>query len=59
MDATDDSTIAMLFPLGVALAGVVAFLTVDRNPDRGLSRGAANVLALGSIGLVVTRIHPR
>jgi len=47
-----ESQIAMLFPLAVAVAAVVALLTVDRNPRLGLSRETANWLALFSIGLV-------
>ncbi len=53
MDATAESPISVLFPLGVALAGIVAYLTVDRHPSLGLSRGAANALGLASIVLVL------
>jgi transglutaminase-like putative cysteine protease len=53
IDATDDSKIAILFPLVVAGAAVVALVTVDRDPKLGLSRPMANVLALGSISLIV------
>jgi transglutaminase-like putative cysteine protease len=52
IDATGDSPIAMLYPLGVALAGAAAFFTVDRNPRLGLSRELANVLALATLVLV-------
>jgi transglutaminase-like putative cysteine protease len=52
IDATEDSKIAVLFPLTVAGAAVVALLTVDRDPKLGLSRPMANVLALGSISLI-------
>jgi len=51
IDATDDNPIAMLYPWAVALAGVAALVTVDRDPGRGISRGSANVLAFASIGL--------
>jgi protein-glutamine gamma-glutamyltransferase len=51
VDATD-CPIAMLYPVAVAVAGVVALLTVDRNPRLGLSRQTANQLALASVGLV-------
>ena len=50
-----ESPIAMFFPLAVAVAGVVALLTVDRNPRLGLSREAAGWLALLSIGKTPTR----
>ncbi|WZO99496.1 DUF3488 and transglutaminase-like domain-containing protein [Isosphaeraceae bacterium EP7] len=53
IDATDDSKIAILYPIVVAGAAVVALLTVDRDPKLGLSRPMANVLALGSISLIV------
>ena len=43
----------MLFPLGVALAGVVAFLTVDRNPAAGSPEARPTCWPLGSIVLVV------
>jgi transglutaminase-like putative cysteine protease len=48
INATDYNRFAMLFPLGVALAGVAAFVTVDRHPKQGLARDLANFLALGS-----------
>jgi transglutaminase-like putative cysteine protease len=47
-----ESTTAMFFPLGVAIASVIAFFTVDRYPALGLSQGLSNWLALASIGLV-------
>lgn len=50
VDATDNK-IAMLYPPAVAAAGAMAFLTVDRNPRLGLSRGLANVLALACVSL--------
>jgi hypothetical protein len=49
IDATDDNRFAMLYPLGVGVAGILAFLTVDRNPRFSLSREAANWLALGTL----------
>jgi len=51
VDVTDNK-FAFLFPVGVACAGALAFLTVDRNPKLGFSRSAANALGLVSIGLV-------
>ena len=50
VDASDNK-IAMLYPPVVAVAGVLAFLTVDRNPRLGLSRGLANILALACVTL--------
>ncbi len=50
-----DSTegyVPVLLPPAVAVAGVAAYLTVDRHPRLGLSRGAANLLAAASVGLV-------
>jgi transglutaminase-like putative cysteine protease len=46
-----DNRYAFLFPLGVAVAGVAASLTVDRNPRLGLERPTANILAAGSVAL--------
>ncbi len=51
IDATDDNPIAMIYPPAVALASIVAFLTVDRNPRWAMSRTTANFLALLSTGL--------
>ena len=48
-----DNKIAMLFPLGVALACLVAFLTVDRDPRLGFSKNVADLLSLGSIVLLL------
>jgi transglutaminase-like putative cysteine protease len=52
VDATDHP-IAWLFPVAVAVGGVLAFLTVDRNPRLGLPRPTANLLALASVSLVL------
>ena len=49
IDATDDNPFAMLYPVVVALASIVAFLTVDRNPRLSVSRGTASWLALGTL----------
>jgi protein-glutamine gamma-glutamyltransferase len=38
VEATNDNRFAMVYPPAVALASVVAFLTVDRNPKLGMSR---------------------
>ena len=46
IDATADNRFAMLYPLAVAFVGVLAFLTVDRNPKLAPPRGPANVVAL-------------
>lgn len=53
IDATQYNRFALLYPLGVAGLGVVAFLTVDRDPRRGLTRDLANFLAMGSFGLAL------
>jgi transglutaminase-like putative cysteine protease len=53
VDASDYNRFALLYPLGVALAAVGAFLTVDRDPRLGLGRDLANFLALGSILLAI------
>ncbi len=41
-----------LYPVFVAVAGVIAFLTVDRQPRFALSRPVANVLALMTVVLL-------
>src|SRR5262249_10262177 len=51
VDSTDSYVSAFLPPI-VALAGIAAYLTVDRHPRLGLSRGAANLLAAASVGIV-------
>jgi len=48
VDATDDNPLAMLYPLAVALAGLVAFFTVDRNPRLAPNRNVASLAALAS-----------
>ncbi len=57
VDATGDNPLAMLYPLVVALAGFLAFWTVDRNSKLGLSRNLASLLALasGSLSLMEYR----
>lgn len=57
IDATDDNPLAMLYPPGVALAGLVAFFTVDRNPKLAPSRSVASFLALASAGLSVAEFQ--
>ncbi len=51
MDATEDNPLSILFPPAVALAGIVAFLTVDRNPRLAPSRSFGSLVALASAGL--------
>jgi transglutaminase-like putative cysteine protease len=51
VDATDVNRLAMLYPVLVAVAGGVAFFTVDRHPHLGLSNNSSNVLGLASIAL--------
>jgi len=48
VDATDDNPLAMLYPVAVALAGFVAFFTVDRNPRFAPNRNLASLAALAS-----------
>ena len=48
-----DTRVAMLFPVGVSLACLAAFMTVDRDPRLGLSKNIADLLSLGSIGLLL------
>lgn len=47
-----DSPSAKLYPLAVACAAAFAFFTVDRVPRWGLPRQLANLLALGTMGLL-------
>ena len=51
LDASSENPLAVLYPPAVALAGVVAFLTVDRRPALGLTRELANMLAFVSVVL--------
>jgi len=46
-----DVSYGLLFPAAVATAGVVAFLTVDRNRSLAVSNLSLNLLALGSLPL--------
>lgn len=50
-DPTDDRGGWFLPPL-VAVAGFVAFFTVDRKPEWSLPRGLATLLGVGSLGLL-------
>jgi len=52
VDATDNP-LSMLYPVAVAAAAVVAFLTVDRDPARGLSALPLNLLALASFPMAL------
>ncbi|AMV38517.1 DUF3488 and DUF4129 domain-containing transglutaminase family protein [Planctomyces sp. SH-PL62] len=51
VDASDDPVSWLLPPL-VGAAGLVAFLTVDRNPNWALPTGLASLLGLGSLALL-------
>ena len=53
IDANVDNRFAMLYPVAVAVAAAVAFLSVDRDPRRGLPRDLANFLALIATGLML------
>jgi len=52
VDATD-SKIAMLYPVAVAAVALLAYLTVDRNPDLAISPAFLYAGAVGSVGLAV------
>jgi hypothetical protein len=52
VDATE-SPLAMLYPVGVAAASCVAFLTVNRHPSMGISRPLAGLCGLAASGLAV------
>ena len=47
-----DGQFAMLYTLAVAVAGVVAFFTVDRQPTWALPRGLANALGVATLGML-------
>ena len=49
IDATDDNPFSMLYPVVVAFACFLAFVTVDRNPKLSISREAASWLAIGTM----------
>jgi transglutaminase-like putative cysteine protease len=49
---TTDARYNMVYPVIVAVAGFVAYFTVDKTRIMALSRMAANVLAVGSIGVL-------
>jgi transglutaminase-like putative cysteine protease len=49
IDVARDNPTAPLYPLAVAVAAAIAFVTVDRNPKLGLNRELANLLGLASI----------
>jgi transglutaminase-like putative cysteine protease len=51
VDAAADNPLVPIYPIGVAVAGVVAFFTVDRDPRRGLPPELANLLAFASVAL--------
>jgi transglutaminase-like putative cysteine protease len=57
IDAGRDNPLAPLYPLAVAVAGVLALVTVDRNPALGLPRPLANLLGLASIGLSIAEFQ--
>ncbi len=48
-----ESKVAWLFPPGVAIAAVIAYFSVDRNPRLGLARPMAYILLLVSLALAV------
>lgn len=51
VDAGRDFPLSPLYPIAVAIACIVAFFTVDRNPALGLPADLAKLLAVGSVAL--------
>ena len=49
---TSESRTFQLFPVAVGVAGIVAFLTVDRHSNSALSRPIANILAFMTVGVL-------
>jgi hypothetical protein len=47
---TSESRFFSLYPVFVAVAGFIAFLTVDRNPRYAISRNLANILGFLTVG---------
>jgi transglutaminase-like putative cysteine protease len=47
-----DSRLDWFLPVGVAAAGALAFFTVDQTARWGLPRDVANILAVGTLGLL-------
>lgn len=54
MDA--DVQYARFYPIGVAIASAIAFLTVDRDPRLGLGNMPSNLIGLLSVGLVYLEV---
>src|SRR4051812_37879677 len=46
IDAANENRYAILYPVAVGAFSLLAFLTVDRDPRRGLPRDVANFLGL-------------
>ncbi|MGD0043550.1 MAG: DUF3488 domain-containing protein, partial [Isosphaeraceae bacterium] len=53
-----DSRLDSYLPVGVAAAGVLAFFTVDQSRRWGLPRDVANILAVGTLGLLFLEYRP-
>lgn len=51
VDASDYK-LSTLYPTAVALASVVAFVTIDRKPGRGLSRPVSNMLGFVALAMM-------
>ena len=49
IDATDDNPFALYYPVAVAAASTLAFVSVDRNPKLALSRNTANWLGIATL----------
>lgn len=53
LDIARDNRLAMLYPVAVAVGGVVAFLSVDRSRGFALPRDLANFLGIVSFGVAL------
>ena len=51
IDVGDLNRLAMIYPVAVAVAGAIAFFTVDRGGAHPLDKVTANILGVASIGL--------
>lgn len=51
VDVARENPVVPLFPVAVALGGIVAFFSVDRDPRRAIAPELASLLAFGSVAL--------
>ncbi len=49
VDASDANRLSVLYPVAVAVAAAVAYFTVDRHPQLGLSPYTTNLMALAAL----------